>query len=415
MYHRVNDTSQDYNRITVNEKNFKAQMSFLKDNYKVLSLEDMLTFEGKEDVVALTFDDGFADFYANALPVLEEMNLPATIFVTTGKMDTVEELWTTEIIRLLYMNDSERDEICIEFEGKEIWLSIASLEQRASAYRCIRQIMMGMSGSEINKLMAKLRNQLAMDDRGRDEYTFLTEEQCRKLGEHSLVTVGVHTVNHISMGNVDEAVLEEEVKSSIGRLERILGKKVEYFAYPFGGKCDYSKKVIELLKQEGIRAAFTTHASDYQKDVHDIYEIPRVYVGNWDVVRLKKCLELHFKSEKGSPDEMNRVFDVYMGNLADDTKLWKTDEPIIIWGTGIRGRRIRMWLTQNGMAGRILAFADNNSDLWDSEIEGIRVWSPTKVERHREAIVIVYNTFGGKILKQLIDMGLEKLHWIICV
>jgi len=37
-----------------------------------------------EKAVILTFDDGFADFYSNALPVLTTYQLRATLYITTG-------------------------------------------------------------------------------------------------------------------------------------------------------------------------------------------------------------------------------------------------------------------------------------------------------------------------------------------
>lgn len=413
MYHRVDDTTQDYNRITVNEKNFKAQMTFLKENYKVLSVEDMLAYEGSEDVIAITFDDGFADFYTKALPILEELNLPAAIFVTTGKMDIAEEMWTSEIMRLLYMNDSGCDELCIEVMGKKVGLPIFTLDQRAHTYRCMRQILMQLSGDEVDALLADIRGQLNMETAGRGEYLFLSTEQCKELGKHPLVTVGAHTVNHVSLGRTEEAVVEYEIKNSIKQLENILEKKIEYFAYPFGGNGDYSKQAIDILKECGIKAAFTTYSSVYNSEAFGLYEIPRMYVGNWEVNKLKAKIDGGLSPDVFFDGKNSCNDDFYLGSLAEDKELWETDIPVIVWGTGVRGKRIKENLVRSGNADRIIAFGDNNSKLWGEKIDGIEVWSPEKIVGFVDAIVIVNNAQDGKICRQLSRMGVKKIHWVV--
>ncbi len=61
---------------------FRRQMQSLAGRgIPVAPLEEVA--RGRE-AVALTFDDGYANFSESALPVLEELGLPATVFVVSG-------------------------------------------------------------------------------------------------------------------------------------------------------------------------------------------------------------------------------------------------------------------------------------------------------------------------------------------
>jgi peptidoglycan/xylan/chitin deacetylase (PgdA/CDA1 family) len=68
---------------------FEAQMRFLSEaGYKAASLNEILeairTKQKMDKWVAITFDDGYKDFYTQAFPILQKYNLHATVFVVPG-------------------------------------------------------------------------------------------------------------------------------------------------------------------------------------------------------------------------------------------------------------------------------------------------------------------------------------------
>ncbi len=90
MYHRVNDELRD--GVTVGIEQFDQQMRYLRRHYPLLSVREIVNGEYSTDsrrpLVAVTFDDGYADNYEHAVPILQKHGVPATFFVSTGLMGT---------------------------------------------------------------------------------------------------------------------------------------------------------------------------------------------------------------------------------------------------------------------------------------------------------------------------------------
>jgi len=71
---------------TVTPEEFEKQLQYIKDNYKVISLEDAVEYLQTDikklaDSIVITFDDGYSDNYHNAYPLLKKHSFPATIFL----------------------------------------------------------------------------------------------------------------------------------------------------------------------------------------------------------------------------------------------------------------------------------------------------------------------------------------------
>ncbi len=96
-YHRVND-DHPADRLSVSTRAFAAQMQALaRSGRPVVRLADVLpALRGEAALpagaVALTFDDGYADNHAEALPVLERLGFPAVFFVVTGVVGTTSTI-----------------------------------------------------------------------------------------------------------------------------------------------------------------------------------------------------------------------------------------------------------------------------------------------------------------------------------
>ncbi len=98
MYHGITEpkSSKDA-RYSCPARMFSRHVRFLRSaGYRFVSLSDIHAhLIGSEPLppkaVALTFDDGFVNFYENAFPVLRKFAIPSTIFLVSGLIGKTNE------------------------------------------------------------------------------------------------------------------------------------------------------------------------------------------------------------------------------------------------------------------------------------------------------------------------------------
>ncbi len=92
LYHSIStEASPRFRRWVLHPRQFAAHMRHLAANgYHPVTVSELVDAISQADVplppnpVALTFDDGFADFHAQALPILEHHRFASTLYMTTG-------------------------------------------------------------------------------------------------------------------------------------------------------------------------------------------------------------------------------------------------------------------------------------------------------------------------------------------
>lgn len=90
MYHEITTSPAGSARLAVSPRSFATQMSYLHDaGFSTVTAGDLAAAAAGQTAlpsrpVALTFDDGFADFHEVALPILQKYGFTATLFMTTG-------------------------------------------------------------------------------------------------------------------------------------------------------------------------------------------------------------------------------------------------------------------------------------------------------------------------------------------
>ena len=134
---------------------------------------------------------------------------------------------------------------------------------------------------------SKLLNAITSLSNKQRDFSYLNENH---LIEHH--KIGFHTINHFNLSKLryDDQITEIE----LGRkyLDAMIGKEVEVFAYPFGGRIHYNDNTLEIVKKN-FKFAFSNFEGLVYRD-SNIYELPRFLVRDWKIDKFIKKIEGFF-------------------------------------------------------------------------------------------------------------------------
>ena len=275
MYHRVaelNDTpTVDSRSVSATPSGFTEQMRHLAKHYRVVSMPDVLDAaesrrELPERSVLITFDDAYADFADIPFPILRRFRLPATLFVPTAYPDHPElAFWWDRLYQAV--RRTRRTELCDLPIGV---LPLKTLGEKRRSLRVLQNYVTTLPHVEGMRLVDSICARLV--EAPLNSGSVLSWDQLRRLAKEG-VTLGSHTRTHPIMTQMSSAQIREEVKGSQQDLKKQIGFVLPIFCYPNG---NHSDTVTDILREEGIRLAFTTIAGKNELQSADLLRLTRI-------------------------------------------------------------------------------------------------------------------------------------------
>lgn len=288
LYHRVATLARDPELLAVTPENFRAQLRYLKDNFPVVRFEEEWSGAARP-AVCITFDDGYADNFREALPILEEANLPATFFVSTGTVDTPEQFWWDELAGILLERRAVPATLAVSQGARSRTWTTRSFGERENAYRELVPLLTAAEPGLRGDLLGQLRSWGGETPAQNGINRSLTLEELRRLAASPCATVGAHTVNHCQLSSLPASAQREEIVTSKRQLEGWLGREITVFSYPYGRRCHYTKETVALCREAG----FNRVAANFPGGAHrwtDPFQVPRHLVRNWGSEEFKARL-----------------------------------------------------------------------------------------------------------------------------
>lgn len=266
---------------------FHWQMALLADCFHVMPLHEALRAldEGRlpPRTVCITFDDGYRSVHDLALPILRKFGLPATVFVTSGFVGAdAGNMWNDRIIHAV--QSLPQGSLDLSGLGLESY-SLDSLEARKQTALRLTEAGKYLPPMERDRLVERLDRMSGMHH----DALMLTPDMLTAL-QRSGVEIGAHTISHPILTSLDDDSARAEIVNGKRQLEALVGKPVRLFAYPNGkvGQ-DYDARHVEMVRQAGFFAAFTTAVGAITRD-QDRFQLPRSRP--WDRTPLRFGLRL---------------------------------------------------------------------------------------------------------------------------
>ena len=239
---------------------FRERMELLaQGKYNVLSLgeaiERLYTGDLPERSVAITFDDGGYDFYAEAYPVLAEFGFPATVYLTTYYCERGLPVFHLMCSYLLWKGRGRVVDLR-ELTGVagERWLRDAADRRRVEEEIVEYAERHELTAEERNEMAGRLAGALEVD------YDELLDKRILQLMNPAEVAemagkgvdIQLHTHRHRSPR--DKQLYQKELQDNRDSIERIISAKPLHFCYPSGR---YSPEFLPWLREENVASATT--------------------------------------------------------------------------------------------------------------------------------------------------------------
>lgn len=273
-YHMIVDKPNGFYPET-STRDFEKQIVHLVKNYKVISLDEMVARVKRRDslrrCVAITFDDGFRDNYENAYPILRKYNVPATIFLTTGYIDSRKAPWFIKL-RYIFMQTA-KTHFHLSHNGTIISHPMHTKDEKFAASDKAMAYLKKCPDEERLPLLDRLCEQLGVNEFEGLNDLMLTWDQIKEMAEHR-ISFGAHTVNHPILSRTSMEIAAREIQESKRTIEEKLKKPVTSFAYPFGKKSQYSPEIFSILQELQFKCAVTTESKPNTHRVN-LFELNR--------------------------------------------------------------------------------------------------------------------------------------------
>lgn len=207
----------------------RVQLDWLKRHFDVVSLDELHAREragrSLRGLAAITFDDAYRGCIVHGRAVLRSLSLPATVFVPTSAPDSDQPFWWDVVPPEMTASEAGRERALEQMAGDRAAILSAHKSEASTIHR--------------DCLPATWAELVAAQD---EQFRF-----------------EAHSVTHRTLPRLSAESLREELLRAAEMIERKLGRRPAWVAYPYGR---WSAEVATAAHESGYRGGFTLAGRD---------------------------------------------------------------------------------------------------------------------------------------------------------
>ncbi len=224
----------------ISPKVFDNHLIHIKKRYNIISLQSYLQDSpenSKKFRLIITFDDGLIENYT-LLPILIKHNISATIFLTSGLINT----------------------------NRHFWFLLDGLDRKE------KNMLKKISDSERLNYLAE--NYGYFDEK---EYSYkqaLTYLQIKEMQPY--FDFQSHSISHPCLNLCSDEKSKNEIEGSMKHLNNSFELNINSIAFPNG---DYSDREVLICRESGYLCALSTKGG-FNSNIKDTYVLKRIKTGD---------------------------------------------------------------------------------------------------------------------------------------
>jgi peptidoglycan/xylan/chitin deacetylase (PgdA/CDA1 family) len=278
MLHRVlpkEERGYDWNKsLAISPEGIKKWVIYFRSKgFEMVSMDEALVrikTKSSKKFIVFTMDDGYKDNLSYGLPILKKLNVPCTIYLSNCFPNNKAIYWWYFLEDYLKQNS--------EIDLRPIGINYSksyTLNEGLTIYNEIRDVLRKASYEIHLEFAQKVCSISNLKDI--NKVLNLTWDEVKVLSNDPLITIGGHTVHHVSLRNQAKEVIAEEILEGTNELSNHLKIPIKHFAYPYGSKDDFSIELISFLEKSKYETAVINHpGSILSNSKTSLFSLPRM-------------------------------------------------------------------------------------------------------------------------------------------